>query len=97
MDFEDALFWSIALVQVVVALRFSVLMYEIPRQLRQPRNHFLARGQFQDLLVSAAVIGATFLSTGMPIVKVVLELGGAVALLWLLRRTLHRMRVLRLR
>jgi len=33
VDFEDALFWSVALVRVVVAVRFSVLMYEVPRQL----------------------------------------------------------------
>ena len=95
MDFEDALFWLVALVQVAVAVRFSILMYALSPRLRHPRNYFLVRGQFEDGLLSAAVMGAIFLSKGARAIRDVLDLAGAFVLLWLVRRTLHRMRVLR--
>ena len=94
MDFEDALFWSVALVRVVVAVRFSVLMYEVPRQLHHPRDFFLARGQFKDGLLAAVLFWTICLSKGAPLLKDALDVGGAFVLAWLIWRTLQRMRSL---
>lgn len=94
MDFEDALFWSVALAQVIVAVKFSVLMYEIPPRRHRPRDLFLARGQFKDGLLAAVLFWTIYLAKGAPLLKDVLEIGGAFALAWLICRTLQRMRSL---
>ena len=94
MDLEDALFWSVAFAQVIVTVRFSVLMYEVPRRLHHPRNPFLARGQFKDSLLAAVLFWTVRLSKGAPLFKDVLDVGGALVLAWLIWRTLRRMRFL---
>lgn len=91
VDFEDVLFWSVALVQVIVAVRFSVLMHGIPRRLHHPRDLFLARGQFKDGLLAAALFWIICLSKSAPLLKDVFEVGGAFVLAWLILRTLRRM------
>lgn len=69
MNLEDALFWLVALLHVLVAVRFALPLCEVPPRLHKSRNFFLARGQFQDGLLSAAVMWAIFLSKGAPFIK----------------------------
>ena len=95
MNLEDALFWLVAVLQVLVAVRFVLLIRKAPPRLHKPRNFVLARGQFQDGLLSAAVMWAIFLSKDAPFIKDALDVGGALLLLWLIWRTMHRMRLLR--
>ena len=95
MNLEDALFWLVAVLQVLVAVRFVLLIRKAPPRLHKPRNFVLARGQFQDGLLSAAVMWAIFLSKGAPFIKDALDVVGALLLLWLIWRTMHRMRLLR--
>ena len=95
MVLMDALFWWAAILQVAVAVRFSILSYGLRPERRQPRNAILVRGQMKDELLSAAVMMAISLSKGLPVTNEVLEVTGVFVFLWLVRRTAHRVRVLR--
>lgn len=97
VNIEDGVFWLVALLQVLVAIRFVLLIRKAPPQLHKPRNFGLARGQFQDGLLSAAVMWAIFLSKGAPLIKDALDVVGALLLLWLIGRTMRRTRLLRCR
>lgn len=97
MNIEDGVFWLVALLQVLVAIRFVLLIRKAPSLLHKSRNFVLARGQVQDGLLSAAVMWAIVLSKGAPLVKDALDVVGALLLLWLIWRTMHRTRLLRRR
>lgn len=95
MNIEDALFWLVAVLQVLVAVIFVLLIHKAPPRLHKPRNFVLARGQFQDGLLSAAVMWTIFLNRDAPFIKDALDVAGALLLLWLIWRTMHRIRWLR--
>lgn len=95
MNIEDSVFWLATLLYVLISVRFAMMVRAIPDRLHKPRNFFLVQGQFKDGLLSAAVMWAIFLSKSAPGIKNALDVGGALLVIWLIRRTLHRMRVLR--
>ena len=94
MDIEDVLFWSLAVVQVLLSVRFSALMYQVRPRLHR-RTHFaLARGQFKDGLLVAVLFGTLCLSKGTPFLKDLLDVSGAFVLAWLISRTVKRLHLL---
>jgi hypothetical protein len=94
VNFEDALFWLATLFYVLIAVRFAMMIRDIPDMLHKPRNWLLVQGQFKDGLLSAAIMWAIVLCKNAPGIRNALDLGGAVLLLWLTRRALHRIRTL---
>lgn len=95
VNVEDVVFWLLTFLYVLIAVRFANVILDIPDRLHKPRKFFLVQGQFKDGLLSALVMWSIFLSKNTPSIKNALDLGGALLLMWLIRRTLHRIRVLR--
>lgn len=95
MGIEDAVFWVFAVCYVLIAVWFAIRINRIPDRVHKSASLPLVRGQFKDGLLSAAVMWSVVLSRGVPAVKDVLEVGGTLAFLWLVRRALLRLTLLR--
>ena len=85
-------FWFIATLDVVVSIGIEVWVRTTrTRGVGTDRLISLTTGQRKDTGLACAVIWIVLLGDGLP-VQWLLHVAGVGALLWLLRRTLQRMR-----
>jgi len=97
MEIADAIFWVVAALQVAVSIGFVLLIRKVNPLQRKSGHFVLARGQYQDGLLSAATLWVVVLSRDSLLIRSALDLLGTIAFLWLLKRTVHRLRSLRSR
>lgn len=95
MVIADSLFWLVAALQVIVSIGFMLQIRKVKPKQRKPVHRLLARGQYQDGLLSAMTLWAVLLSRGSPLMRSALDLLGTLVLLWLMTRTIQRLRSLR--
>ncbi len=90
-------FWFIATLDVVVSIGIEIWIRTTrTRSIGTDQLISLATGQRKDTWLVCAIVWIVLLGYGFP-VQWLLHVAGAGALLWLLRRTLQRLRAFRLR
>ena len=87
-------FWFLATLDVVVSIVIEAWIFLVrTRSLKRDAFTSLIRGQRKDAWLVCAMVWTVLITDGVPM-QWSLHVAGAVAFLWLLRRTVQRLRSL---